>query len=369
MATKSETKYGSCQNSGCMNYGISSIIPADGNCPMCHQPMKAESDDISGGDDINGLDDGLSDGGKKKKNNLNAIIIAAIVAALCILGVVLYLMLGGKAKPEGVTLNKQVIELVVGESESIQATVTPAEAAAEAILQWQADGNAVTVNGGVVTAQEEGTATVTVQVEGAEGVKAFCVINVKPAPEPDVDVETLTAAEATTELFVDSTKQLAVTMTPANSDEEIEWSSSDENIAIVDAATGFVTAKGEGVAVVTAKTSRTGKTAAIAVTVKKPEAKKEGGDKAGKGTGSGNGGNGSGSISVLEGNGTYTGGISGGKPHGNGVIRIKRSFYVGEDYVPAGSRIEGVFREGYVNLGTLFTPDGDAIAIKDLKVK
>jgi hypothetical protein len=359
-----------------MNYGMSMPIPQDGNCPMCHQAMKAESDDLDGGNLDNGLDNDMSGGGSfnggdggddKKRIKMLIAIIVGVLAVLGIAGAIAWTLLGGKAKPEGVTLNKQVIELTVGDTETLQATVTPAEAAAEAILQWQVDGNAVSVSGGQVTAQEEGTATVTVLVEGAEGVKAFCVVNVKPAPEPDVDVETLTATEATAELLVDSTKQLVVTMTPANSDETIEWSSSNENIAVVDAASGMVTAKGEGVAVVTAKTSRTGKTAAIAVTVKKPEQKKEDGkdNKGGKGGGTNTGGG----ISVLNGNGIYSGGISGGKPHGNGVIHIRRSFSIGDDYIPAGSRIEGVFREGWVNLGTLFTPDGDAVVIKDLKVK
>ena len=347
-------KQGICRNIDCDNY--KQIIEVNAGeefeCPLCHKRL--EDAEGKPGDNKKTT----TDGPNKK---LIAIIIG-VLAVLGIAGAIAWALLGGKAKPEGVTLNRQVIELTVGESETIQATVTPAEAAAEAILLWQADGNAVSVSGGQITAKEEGTATVTVKVEGVEGVTATCTVNVKKAPVPDVDVETLTVAESTIELMVDSLKQLTITKTPEESDETIEWSSSNDSVAVVDAS-NIVMAKGEGVAVLTAKSSRTGKTVAVAVTVKKPETK------TGKGTSSGNGGNGSGTISVLNGNGTYTGGISGGKPHGNGVIRIRRSFNIGGDYIPAGSRIEGVFREGWVNLGTLFTPDGDAIAIKDLKVK
>ena len=364
MATKSETKFGSCQNQQCMNYGVSNAIPADGNCPVCHQPMKAESEFVDiNGDPFGGEIDGSrgGDGGKKKL----LAILAAIVAVLGIGGSITYALYGGKAKPESVSLNKQVIELTEGDSITLRATITPIEATANAILQWQTDGSAVLISDGQVKAIKEGTATITVQVEGVDGVKAFCVVNVKRAPKPNLDVETLTAVEATAELMVDSTKLLTVTKTPAESDEVIEWSTSNETIAKVDSATGMVTAKAEGVAVLTARSSRTGKTAAIAVTVKKPEQKKEKGGKSNGGSVHNNGG----TISVLGGHGVYTGGTSNGKPHGNGIIRIKSSFYVGSDYIPAGSRIEGVFREGWVNLGTLFTPDGDAVVIKDLKVK
>ena len=106
-------------------------------CPECGEPLEEVKETVAPPKD---------DEEEKKKRRIIAIIVV-VLAALGIGGGIAYALLGGKAKPEGVTLNKQVIELVVGESESIQATVTPVEAAAEAILQWQADGNAVTVNG------------------------------------------------------------------------------------------------------------------------------------------------------------------------------------------------------------------------------
>ena len=269
--------------------------------------------------------------------------------------------------PKSITLNKKAIELTIGDVESLQATITPTEAASESILLWKVEGTAVTVKNGFVKAVKEGVATVTVQIQGVEGVKTFCVVNVKPASVHNVDVKTLSVPESTIELMIDSVKQLSVTKNPLESDETIKWSISDEKIAVIDSETGIITAKNEGVAVVTAKTNRTGKTVAVAVTIKKPEQKQgknKGGD-SGKKTVGGN----SSSISVLNGNGTYSGDISGGKPHGNGIIRIKRSCKISGYMIPAGSRIEGVFRDGWVNLGTFFTPDGDAIHIKDLKVK
>jgi len=335
MAKKSNTKYGSCQNSQCMNYGMSMPIPQDGNCPMCGQPLKAEDDDLDSGNLDSGLDDGMSgdmgfdvgggnnDKDKDKKKKLIA-IIAGVLAVLGVVGGAAWALLGGKAKPEKVTLDKQTIELTVGESASLQATVTPAEAAAEAIFIWKTDGEVVTVNGGQINAQQEGRTTVTVAIEGAEDVSATCTVNVKPAPVPDVDVETLSAAETAIELTVDSTKQLTVTKTPAEADEAIAWTSSAENIATVDAETGLVTAKTEGVAVITAKTSRTGKSVAVAVTVKKAAVKDGGGTGGGKGGGKGGGGG-----TVNLGYGIYEGPTKGGKANGiGGTIRFTRTYSI-----------------------------------------
>ena len=60
-----------------------------------------------------------------------------------------------------VTLNENSCELEVGESKTLVATVTPGEASQE--VTWVSSSDAVvTVNGGTITAQAKGTATITV---------------------------------------------------------------------------------------------------------------------------------------------------------------------------------------------------------------
>ena len=64
MAKKNEIKYGVCTNSECMNYGQSIQIPEDGNCPMCHTPLKPESETVDdGGLSLGGLDNDVIGGG------------------------------------------------------------------------------------------------------------------------------------------------------------------------------------------------------------------------------------------------------------------------------------------------------------------
>lgn len=67
--------------------------------------------------------------------------------------------------------------------------------------------------------------------------------------------------------------------------------------------------------------------------------------------------------------GKYEGARDGnGLPHGNGVLRITRSTTINGEQAQPGERIEGVFRNGYVNMGTWYKNDGNAVVVKGVKV-
>lgn len=57
-----------------------------------------------------------------------------------------------------------------------------------------------------------------------------------------------------------------------------------------------------------------------------------------------------------------------GLPHGSGVLYITRPTTINGQTAQPGERIEGVFRNGYVNMGTWYSSDGNAVVVKDLKV-
>ena len=57
-----------------------------------------------------------------------------------------------------------------------------------------------------------------------------------------------------------------------------------------------------------------------------------------------------------------------GLPHGSGELTITRSTTINGETAQPGERIKGVFRNGYVNMGTWFKKDGNAVVVKDLKV-
>lgn len=81
----------------------------------------------------------------------------------------------------GVTLNKSSIELTAGETETLTATVAPAEATNKNVTWASDDESVATVAAGVVTAVAEGTCTITVTtVDG--GKTATCDVTVNAAP-------------------------------------------------------------------------------------------------------------------------------------------------------------------------------------------
>lgn len=201
MAKKSEIKYGTCQNPECMNFGINDQIPADGNCPMCHKPMKAEEDAADGldmGSGLDGLDDlsvsGGSAGGKKGGNGKKIGIIAAIVVGILIIaGAVAVLLKGCNKGPQltSIGLNKSEVTLKVGEKDTLRAIIS--EQGAEATLVWKVSkGGVIAVENGIVTALQEGEGKVLLKVAENNDLKAVCSYKVDKAEKEITAKETKT---------------------------------------------------------------------------------------------------------------------------------------------------------------------------------
>lgn len=66
--------------------------------------------------------------------------------------------------------------------------------------------------------------------------------------------------------------------------------------------------------------------------------------------------------------GRYEGPRQNGLPNGSGILYINRTTTINGQTARPGERIEGVFRNGYVNMGTWFKNDGNTVVVKDFKV-
>ena len=111
---------------------------------------------------------------------------------------------------------------------------------------------------GVLVGIKKGSSTITVRT--SNGLKATCKVTVKAAPTK------ITISPKTLKLNAGESKALTSKLTSSSSAGAIDWSSSDEDVAIVDKETGVVTAIAPGMAVITAETYN-GKTAQAAVMV------------------------------------------------------------------------------------------------------
>ena len=158
-----------------------------------------------------------------------------------------------------VTITASANSCSVGDTITLTAKVSP-EKASQSVTWTSSNTSVATVSSsGVVTAKAVGTTTITAKT--ANSKTATYSITVNP-----VTATSVTLSETSKELAQGATVTLRATIAPTNAtDKTITWTSSNANVASVD-ANGKVTAKGVGTATITATTAN-GKTATCKITV------------------------------------------------------------------------------------------------------
>ena len=166
--------------------------------------------------------------------------------------------------PVSISLSQTSLSLLVGSSQSLQASISPSNADDKSYTWSSSNSKVATVNSsGQITAISNGTTIITAKTNDG-GKTATCTVTVT-TPTSGV---TVTPESAT--LNVGATKQLTATVAPSTaSNKTVTWSTSSSSIASVD-STGLVTAKSAGTATITAKSANGGYTDTCTVTVKAP---------------------------------------------------------------------------------------------------
>jgi len=161
----------------------------------------------------------------------------------------------------GVTLNKSTTALAVDATETLTATLAPADPTTKTVSWTSSDSNIATVSDGKITGLKAGTAKITVTT--TDGSKtATCDVTVSAKT---VASTAIVLSPTSQTLAVTKTQQLTATLTPTDSTDTITWKSSDAAVATV-SDKGLVTAVKAGTATITATTT-SGKTATAAITV------------------------------------------------------------------------------------------------------
>ena len=168
----------------------------------------------------------------------------------------------------GVTLNKTDLMLEIGGSETLTATVAPADATNKNVTWKSSDATVATVDdNGKVTGVAAGEATITVTTEEG-GKTATCRVTVS-ATSVAVTGVTLNKTELTLE--TGGSETLTATVAPDDAtNQNVTWKSDNPEIVTVD-ATGKVTGVAIGEATITVTTEDGGKTATCKVAVKVPD--------------------------------------------------------------------------------------------------
>ncbi len=156
--------------------------------------------------------------------------------------------------------------VLVGKTQTLAVTTTPADADELTYTWTTSDAAIVTVADGVVTGVAAGTAKITVT---AGTLTASCDVTVTAEAKP---ITALTISDNTLEFEEGETGTLTYTATPADNTDEIEWITSNADVATV--KNGVVTAVAEGKATITVQVKGNETISAsceVTVTAKAPE--------------------------------------------------------------------------------------------------
>lgn len=151
----------------------------------------------------------------------------------------------------GIALDESEITLKKNETKTLNVAFTPADTTDDKTVEWSSsDEKVATVENGVVTAKDFGTATITAKV-GSLTATCKVIVN-EPLTAIKLDKEELS-------LIKNETETVTVSYEPENTTDKkaVEWSISDPEVAEIEADGDSVTvkAKKQGTAVLTAKTA------------------------------------------------------------------------------------------------------------------
>jgi hypothetical protein len=191
----------------------------------------------------------------KTKRYLNLIVSLLISSALMIVSC----QDEEETVEANISLSESLLTMVLGTSETLMATVTPAGVE----VKWSSSNvDVVTVNNGVVTTVGIGNAIINVT---ADKSRALCEVVVI---EEAINATAVSLDTTDMLIAVGDSRKLIATVIPSNATyKNVKWSSNNPAIAIVDEYTGEVTGMSIGEAVITVTTRDGSKTSSCNVRV------------------------------------------------------------------------------------------------------
>ncbi|MBQ7278102.1 MAG: Ig domain-containing protein [Clostridia bacterium] len=165
------------------------------------------------------------------------------------------------AKVKTVSITNGGVCIMVGDTYSMKATVSPSNAGNKKLTWSSSNTKVATVNSnGVVTGKKAGTVTIKAVSKDNSKATASCKITVQNSP-----AVTSVKLDKTTVNMLGEKVTLKATCYPFNANQKVTWSSSNKKVATV-TDKGVVTPKGYGTCTITAKADN-GKTATCKITI------------------------------------------------------------------------------------------------------
>jgi len=147
-----------------------------------------------------------------------------------------------------ISLNQSSITLPIGSTQTLTATVLPANASNKTVTWSSSDVNIATVNAnGKVTAVSEGLATITATTKDGSNLSTSCSVNVTQISATSIRLD-----QTELEMNKGQSIKLTATILPSGASQRVTWSSSDPTVARV--VGGTVYAQDMGECLITART-------------------------------------------------------------------------------------------------------------------
>ena len=171
-------------------------------------------------------------------------------------------------KVKGIKLNKKKVEIVVGKSTIVTATVSPSNATNKTVTWTSSNNKVATVKNGKITGKAKGSATITaITTDGYKKAK----VSVKVINN---EVKSIKLNKTKESIKVGESSTLSETINPSNAtNKKVKWKSSNDKIVKVNSK-GKITGIKEGKAKVTVTTEDGGKKATCTITVEEKTSSK-----------------------------------------------------------------------------------------------
>lgn len=153
-------------------------------------------------------------------------------------------------KPQSVSISPSSIEVDVGKSVSVYATVYPYDAE-YSYLSWSSSNSGIASlysYGGSATVTGVSAGTTTVSATTDNGIQGICYVKVWGVSPTAVSIS------GESSLYIGYTKQMTAVFTPSDHHSTVTWSSDKTSVATVN-QNGVVTGVGSGTAVIKAETA------------------------------------------------------------------------------------------------------------------
>lgn len=157
---------------------------------------------------------------------------------------------------ESLTIDPTSMNLTIGDSRTITATVLPENATNKTVIFKSSNTGAATVSdAGVVTAVAEGVAVISCTSAADASKHQICVVQVEKPASQVVLVEEVVIGESSLTIALDSDwVQLTASVLPENAtDKSLSWSVSNSNVLDLDEANGRIKPKALGSSSVTVR--------------------------------------------------------------------------------------------------------------------